>query len=150
MKIEELIGPRTTWLADIDSPVQHDGDGIYVERSRVAAPLEHANLVSSFVSEGVHWPVLDIDVPYGIEEQYAVRYALGIDNSVPVITVPSSTPGHCHLYVQGPVSEAMLLTALCVLVEREIIQPGYQSVSQYRCATFVRLPHVRKPATISG
>lgn len=89
-------------------------------------PLDEANLVSSQRGDGLHAPALDIDSP--------------------VHVVPSSTPGHHHVYLEKPVTwrtYRRLLRALC--------RAGYVEEAVYwrsldRGATFLRLPWVRKTA----
>jgi hypothetical protein len=92
-----------------------------------------ANLVSSRLAfddkEDVfgkwHSPVLDID----FEAQL----------------VPSSTPGHYHLYLDGlRLQWSAYKKLLAALAEAGVIQEGYYENSVRRQMTCVRPPHVRK------
>jgi hypothetical protein len=86
---------------------------------------DEANLISSKCHDGMHRPVLDIDVP--------ARY------------VPSSTPGHGHLYIDVPLSWDQYEKLLVALTEAGILQFGYLSASKYRQSTFVRPEWIKKP-----
>jgi len=83
------------------------------------------NLVSSLKTDGTHAPALDIDIP--------CRY------------VPSSTPGHGHLYF-----DTLSLTwegyqdLLKALVLAGIVEQGYYLASLNRGQTLLRPPHVKK------
>lgn len=93
-----------------------------------------ANVVTSLmVSAGwrdqpkehmMHAPVLDID--------FAIR------------AVESSTHGHYHLFLDRSMSWEQYQRLLNVLVEVDIIEPGYRDASIERGYTAVRLPHITK------
>jgi hypothetical protein len=86
-----------------------------------------ANVVTSAV-KGVflpnHRPVLDIDVP--------------------AYLVPSTTPGHSHLYIDKEMSWSQYARLLNVLVDAGIIEEGYLGASLARGDTTVRLPWIKK------
>lgn len=92
-----------------------------------------AQVVTSMVEESwirgathpTHRPVLDIDLPAQL--------------------VPSSTPGHFHLYLDVEVEHENYMLLLRTLALCGIIEPGYASASQERGYTAVRLPWVKKP-----
>jgi len=87
---------------------------------------EHpANCVVSVDDAGFHWPVLDID--YG------------------VYTIPSTTPGHHHLYIDKALTESQYFELIDVCEKIGLIQPGYAKYSKERGFTSVRLPWVEKP-----
>lgn len=101
------------------------------DRYEVSEPAD-AHVASSLVrsigefDKGQHRVVLDIDHP--------------------VHAVPSSTPGHFHLYIDAPpIPDAVYWKLVDVLVEAGIVEPGYASASKARGHTDVRLPWVRKP-----
>lgn len=98
-------------------------DGITHDRHEVAV---EANVISSLADDGLHYPVLDIDFT--------------------AYTVPSTTPGHCHLYLDRGLSWEQYEKLLSALADAGIIEEGYAKASIYRQATFVRLPTVSKPA----
>lgn len=72
------------------------------------------------------------------------RVVLDVDHDVRV--VPSSTPGHHHLFIDVRMSFRQYALLLDVLANVGIVEPGYASASKQRGCTAVRLPHVRKPA----
>lgn len=74
----------------------------------------------------IHRPVLDLDLPAQL--------------------VPSSTPGHFHLYLDVEVAHWPYMALLEALEHAGIIEPGYSRASQERGYTAVRLPWVTKDA----
>lgn len=126
--------PRTLHVANlIGDDYQEDG-----EDRPVTDDLDAANVVSSIrrgdepgKSWTEHWPVLDLDIPAAL--------------------VPSSTPGHSHLYLDVRVSEDAFWRMCDALAGAGVLQPGYVNACKSRGYTSVRLPWIRKvPATDSG
>lgn len=97
----------------------------------------------------LHRPCLDLDgetTPASLHV-IAAMLAAACDVAVPVesmILVPSSTPGHHHLYVETIVPEVGYMVALMALATAGYIEHGYALVSIRRRATFLRLPGVLK------
>lgn len=86
---------------------------------------EDAVLVSSEQLENDgHLPVLDLDIPH--------HY------------VPSTTPGHGHLYLDTPLTTFEYGELLEVLQRLRIIEPGFRQGFIERGATFARLPWIFK------
>jgi hypothetical protein len=83
-----------------------------------------ANLLSSLCADGLHRPVLDIDIPAHF--------------------VPSSTPGHAHLYIDQGMTWERYEKLLRALDEAGVLEPGYVNAALTRKATFVRPEWVRK------
>lgn len=95
-------------------------------RTPVAHP-DDANVVSSHFGHpqfGQHRPVLDIDFPAAL--------------------VPSTTPGHFHLYLDKLMSWDDYEKFLRVCGEVGILEPGYVNVSIERRHTAVRVPWIQK------
>ena len=84
-----------------------------------------ANLISSLCKDGLHRPVLDFDFP--------ARY------------VPSSTPGHGHLYIDRQICWDSYEKLLLAMEECCLLEPGYVTAAIERKATFVRPEWIRKP-----
>lgn len=101
-------------------------DGTVTNGGQLNTPDEHhpANLVSSLCEDGYHRPALDIDIP--------------------AIAVPSSTPGHCHIYFDVPLEWGAYVKLLDALVEAGILEQGYVAASKSRGQTLLRLPGVPK------
>lgn len=91
---------------------------------REPCELGNANLVGSLCTDGKHRPVLDIDFP--------------------AMLVPSSTPGHFHLYLDLSMDEEKYLRFVEALSEFGVVSKFYAKVSRQRGQTFCRLPWVRK------
>lgn len=117
---------RGYWLCpDLDKKGS-SGDCSGIDKEyREPALKEDANLVSSLCIDGQHRPVLDFDIP--------ARY------------VPSSTPGHGHLYVDVPMDWERYEKLLLALRDAGILEPGYVAAAIMRKATFVRPEGVLKP-----
>jgi hypothetical protein len=71
-----------------------------------------------------HAPVLDIDVP--------------------AFLVPSSTPGHSHLYIDHPMTWDAYKALLKALSDAGIIEEGFYEASKGRGSTMVRRPGILK------
>lgn len=84
-----------------------------------------ANCWSSLCTDGLHRPALDIDIPFEV--------------------IPSSTPGHGHLFFDAPMIWEHYEQLLDVLAVVGILEPGYVGSSKARRQTILRLPHIQKP-----
>lgn len=109
------------------------GRGTWTVRDgeRVRVDIDQALVVSSAKSgatavgkEPTHRPVLDIDIPARL--------------------VPSTTPGHHHLYLDIDVPWEQYEVLLKALAGARIIEAGYLLAALERKATFARLPWVKK------
>jgi hypothetical protein len=88
-------------------------------------PLDESNVVSSLLPNGRHAPAIDVDLP--------------------VHAVPSSTPGHWHLYFDVELSWPDYLRLLEVMRDVGIVQDGFYRSAEQRGTTLLRLPGVPKP-----
>ena len=113
-----------TKLSVGDLQDEYDGDD---EGTVTTTDLAEATVVSSDMANGggyYHQPVIDFDIP--------------------VRLVPSSTPGHSHLYIDTPTSGVAYFQLLRALVECGYVQPGYADASERRGHSDVRLPWIKK------
>lgn len=92
--------------------------------TRTLASKADAEVVSSEIGGGAHCPVLDIDVP--------------------AFLIPSSTPGHSHLYVDYPMTWRQYKRLLRALARSGIVEEGYVKASIRRKHTAVRVPWRKK------
>lgn len=92
--------------------------------TRNPANPDDAEVVSSEIYGGLHCPVLDIDIP--------------------AFLIPSSTPGHSHLYIDHPMKWRKYKRLLRALARAGIVEKGYVKASIYRKHTAVRVPWVKK------
>jgi hypothetical protein len=67
-----------------------------------------------------------------------------LDLDLPAQLIPSSTPGHFHLYLDVELSHSTYMDLLTALAAAGIIERGYADASRERGYTAVRLPWVRK------
>lgn len=88
-------------------------------------PVDEANVVSSLLTNGKHAPAIDVDLP--------------------VHAIPSSTPGHSHLYFDVELSWPDYLRLLRVIRDIGILQDGFYRSAKSRGTTLLRLPGVPKP-----
>lgn len=108
--------------------------GMYPADEREATTdADKANLIGSKLHFGtsflgdladLHAPVIDIDIECHL--------------------VPSSTPGHSHLYIEAPMPWGAYMTLLEALRDAEIVEPGYVAAAVRRGQTHVRKPGVLK------
>lgn len=73
-------------------------------------------------------------------------HMLAIDLDVPAALVPSTTPGHSHLFIDAPMSWKQYERVLDALRGAGILENGYVAAAKARGFSAVRLPWVRKRA----
>lgn len=71
-------------------------------------------------------------------------HAVTIDLDVPARLVPSSTPGHSHLYIDVPISWDEYEYILRALADAGILEEGYVKAAIRRKQTYLRPPWVKK------
>lgn len=99
-------------------------EGFYTKIPDEAAGIADAELIASLNADGKHRPLLDIDFPAAV--------------------IPSSTEGHCHLYIDKELEWKDYKRLLNVLADLGIIEHGYRGASLARGYTALRLPWVKK------
>jgi hypothetical protein len=101
----------------------HSYDGSYDIAEPCAAA--DATIVTSEVrSTALHAPVLDVDMPCAL--------------------VPSSTPGHFHLFIERGLTWHQYRRLLKALGRAGILEPDYVRASLQRRYSAVRVPWVKK------
>lgn len=83
------------------------------------------NIATSLTYDGWQAPTLDIDIPCEF--------------------VPSTTPGHGHLYIDKPMSYDDYVYLVEALVHVGIVEQGVLYSLKQRGFTGVRLPWIKKP-----
>jgi hypothetical protein len=86
---------------------------------------DNANLIGSMCGDGMHRPVLDLDIP--------------------VTVVPSSTEGHAHLYIDKEMSFDTMIAFIDALASAGIVERSWAKAVRSRGMTLVRPPWVKKP-----
>lgn len=119
---------RTYWTSSWLDKRRNSDDPLLADPEIVTqVPEDDAQLVGSMTPEGVHAPVLDLDFPASL--------------------VPSTTPGHFHLYLDVAMPWEEYVTLLRALSAAGIIEDGYCEASIRRGLTMVRKPGTRKLTT---
>lgn len=109
---------------------------------REEAEIDRANIVSSLLRP-----------PTGFaHDPNDLRHVLAIDLDIPAALVPSSTPGHHHLYVETKdgIPHHRYMALLSALADAGVIEKGYAEVSIARGHSDLRLPWVSKDDEIPG
>lgn len=124
----KLFGQNARVLAKADL-VDDRGIALYDTKNlpvvKTNASIESANLVTSAMPDGrYHLPAIDIDVPIAV--------------------VPSSTPGHSHLYINRVVTWKKYVALLEALADAGIVEDGYVEAAKAHGFTSLRLPWVQK------
>lgn len=105
-----------------------DSKDAQIPGERNLVSLGDANLVSSRITSGEH----------------AGKHTVAIDLDVPAVLVPSSTPGHSHLYIDVPMTWETYANLLKALSAAGIVEDGYVQACIRRKHTSLRLPWTRK------
>jgi hypothetical protein len=121
--VPPLEGQTYRIVPDIDQVDSSKGDPTY------AIPtdnLEEATVITSQVAGpgDLHKVVLDIDLPAQL--------------------IPSTSPGHFHLYIDKEIGWRAYSRLLDALANAGVIEEGYAGASKARGYTAARLPWVRK------
>jgi hypothetical protein len=108
---------------DIDSP---DPEWDYSINRAEVCPLDEANILTSEAQgrPGIHKFMIDVDLP--------------------VVLVPSTTPGHAHLYIDVDIEWPRYVELLRALALAGVIEMGYARASIHRGYTSLRPPWVPK------
>lgn len=131
-------------IAELDPDEEtYDDDGESTQNP--TADLEEANILTSEMVDTVEPKAESIALPW-LETMPAGRHRLVIDIDHPVKVVPSSTPGHNHLYIDVPMSWGQAVGILEAMANAGVVEPGYVAASEARGYTSVRLPWIRKAA----
>lgn len=72
------------------------------------------------------------------------RHKLIIDVDFPVYAVPSSTPGHSHLYIDKEITFDGLIGILYAMADAGIVEPNYASACDEQGMSCVRTPWTKK------
>lgn len=105
-----------------------DSKDAQIPGERNLVSLGDANLVSSRITSGEH----------------AGKHTVAIDLDVSAVLVPSSTPGHSHLYIDVPMTWETYANLLKALSAAGIVEDGYVQACIRRKHTSLRLPWIRK------
>lgn len=102
-----------------------------------------ANVVSSRIDELNSWDANGKVITGDAAD--SVMHAPVLDIDFPVFAIPSSTPGHFHLYIEKAIRWDDYSGLLDALAHCNIIESGYARACQERGATYVRMPTSKKP-----
>lgn len=124
----KIAGGRNFYQADVLFSNETDYES--KKRMRLQAisvcDKDEANLIGSTIDMNgdVHYPVIDFDIP--------------------VRLVPSSTPGHNHLYIDHPVTLQQMVNMLAAMAEAGVVQKGFANGTRRNKVATVRPPWIQK------
>jgi hypothetical protein len=125
---EKTLRELSAWPHELYKVLRWASSSVYGDLpsdDRLAADIADADIVSSkILNSDKHTIMLDLDVPATL--------------------VPSSTPGHSHLYIDVPNRWETLCVLLDALVAAGVVEHGYAEASKARGFTALRLPWVPK------
>lgn len=130
-----------------DQGAEYDDQVLSVERA-LPVPEQDANTISSVMidqPDAVLYAIRDDNWNDVIEDE--VMHAPVIDIDFPAVLIPSSTPGHFHLYLERPVKWSAYVRMLEAMSDAGLVERGYVRASVARGRTFVRKPTCTKPST---
>lgn len=134
--LRNRMAPRTLWrvsglseqrqhkpFQDATSDWGYDGgspqSSADAEERVMVASREEANIISSWMVNGLHAPALDIDLPCTL--------------------VPSRTEGHFHLFIDKPMEWEAYKKLLFALRDAGILEQNYVAASLAKHQTFLRI-----------
>ena len=118
-----MEGQMYATVKDFGSANRYHGDD---KGGILTSHIEDANVITSMVKDNVtmHKLVVDIDLP--------------------AVLVPSSTPGHFHLYIDHAIPAEAYWTLLRAMAAAGLIEENYAEASIDQGRSGVRLPWVKK------
>lgn len=122
---------------------------LFGQDQRHEADATEANVVTSLRTDAASASIgtmggFDVKV---IEDR---KHALLLDLDIPAYLVPSSTPGHSHLYVDVEIGEHDYFSLLDQLARCGVIQQGVANSARRKGGTSLRLPWKRKGTEGNG
>ena len=82
------------------------------------------------------------------DEEGLIKHKIVLDIDMPAQLIPSSTPGHFHLYVDHEITWHDYQALLHVMGDVGLLEPGYVGASLARGHTALRLPWIKKPKPV--
>ncbi len=123
MNLLNLLSRLSLRVADLEQPYTAE------------APLDpgvgglgEANIVGSLIND----------------ESSPARHAIVLDLDVPAYLVPSSTPGHSHLYIDVEIEEQDYWDLIHRLADLGVVEQGWYYSGLNKGYTAVRLPWIKK------
>lgn len=135
--VNPFPGQMTEWVdysqgsGDSDDPNHSDVRGFTMDPNLATAVTSLARTRSDGHPAGPFADPADVH-----------KLVLDLDHDAKLI--PSSTPGHHHLFIDKAMRWDQLVRLLCVLAEVGLVEPGYVSACIDQGRTSVRLPHVKR------
>ena len=115
--------PGQVLLKDVEFDSGYD----VLDRLDKTTDIAEANAITSVIAddpEGLHKLILDVDFP--------------------VQAIPSTTPGHYHLYIDKALSWDDLEGVFTAMADAGLVERGYARACSDQRFTTVRLPWVKK------
>jgi len=122
--IRDAIGERLLYWTPEPLKPSYDEDGFSHLDLRPADHYTATMVTSRLDGTSMHMPVIDIDLP--------------------CMLVPSSAPGHFHLYIEKQMSWEKFVAMLEAMEAAGVVGKGYVSYTKRRGYATVRYPGVTK------
>lgn len=146
------------WDPNVEIPVA-DGSSMLHERTlpMPGQVLQAVDDLDSYDAASGRWDTIDMDQAKVTTSMIAqsglpllpVMHKPVLDLDMPCKLIPSSTPGHFHLYIDQAMSWDAYRALLHALAAAGLIEQGYLNASLARGHTAVRLPWVQKPLLLA-
>lgn len=120
------------------------GDSADPEHAEREVRTPTVDLERAVVVTSLYDPQPGDPLPVGVTSADGALHRPVVDVDLPVKVLPSTTPGHGHLYIDKPMTWSTYLRLLDALVEAELVEPGYVAAARQRGHTAVRVPWVHK------
>lgn len=144
---EPWLEPRSAWISDQPSP-GHRLANVWLSATMVPLNTSVNHLNFGLPAEQWHLPCLDIDVPRSLllenDLQVCSPGRILLYHPETIRWVPSSTPGHHHVYIDYPMTWYAYELMMTLLMERGVLEEGYVKASIRQGYTCVRKPECPK------
>ena len=131
MNLLNLLSRLSLRVADLEAPYTPEPPAIPNLpdlRTPTSGDLGEVNIVGSLIND----------------ESGPARHAIVLDLDVPAYLVPSSTPGHSHLYIDVEIEEQDYWDLIHRLADLGVVEQGWYYSGLNKGYTAVRLPWIKK------
>lgn len=103
-----------------------------------------AEVVTSLISGDPERPTSIASLRKSIAQKPSAKHKILLDVDMPVVVIPSSTPGHHHLYIDKELSWPQYRVLLEALGKAGVVEEGYLRAAIHQKFTTLRTPWTKK------